>query len=48
MANQPKNRRNFGKEEKNLPKINLSLVQKESWKWFLDEGIKEELNISRC
>ena len=47
MATQTKNRRNFGKEEKNLPKINLSLVQKESWKWFLDEGIKEELiNIS--
>jgi DNA-directed RNA polymerase subunit beta len=36
-------RRNFGKEEKNLPEINLSQVQKESWQWFLDEGIKEEL-----
>ncbi len=37
------NRRNFGKEEKNLPEINLSQVQKESWEWFLTEGIKEEL-----
>jgi len=37
------NRRNFGKEEKNLPKIDLSEVQRESWLWFLTEGIKEEL-----
>lgn len=37
------NRRNFGKEEKNLPEINLSEVQRESWQWFLTEGIKEEL-----
>lgn len=36
-------RRNFGKEEKNLPEINLSQVQRESWQWFLGEGIKEEL-----
>src|SRR3990170_8846506 len=36
-------RRNFGKEEKNLPEINLAEVQKESWQWFLTEGIKEEL-----
>lgn len=38
-----KSRRNFGKEEKNLPKLDLSLVQKESWKWFLTEGIDQEL-----
>mgnify|MGYP001558778098 CR=1 FL=1 len=37
------NRRNFGKKEKNLPEIDLSLVQRDSWKWFLTEGIKEEL-----
>lgn len=43
MAAQKSTRRNFGKEEKNLPKINLSEVQKESWQWFLEEGIKEEL-----
>ncbi|MEK7550632.1 MAG: DNA-directed RNA polymerase subunit beta [Patescibacteria group bacterium] len=44
---QAKKRRNFGKEEKDLPEINLSLVQKESWGWFLTEGIKEELvNVS--
>ena len=44
---QAKKRRNFGKEEKDLPVINLSLVQKESWVWFLTVGIKEELvNVS--
>lgn len=37
------NRINFGKEEKNLPEINLSQVQRESWQWFLTEGIAEEL-----
>lgn len=38
---------NFGKEERNLPEINLSEVQKESWQWFLGEGIAQELaNIS--
>jgi DNA-directed RNA polymerase subunit beta len=37
------NRRNFGKEEKNLPEINLSEVQRESWQKFLTEGIGEEL-----
>jgi DNA-directed RNA polymerase subunit beta len=43
MAAQKLSRRNFGKEEKNLPTINLSQVQKESWQWFLAEGIKQEL-----
>lgn len=38
-----KPRRNFGKIEKNLPKIDLSLVQRESWELFLKEGIIEEL-----
>ena len=37
-------RRNFGREEKNLPELDLSFVQKESWDWFLKEGIKEELS----
>ncbi len=37
------NRRNFGKEEKNLPEINLSEIQRESWQWFLTQGIAEEL-----
>ena len=45
MTAQKSTRKNFGKEEKNLPKINLSQVQKESWQWFLSEGIKEELTI---
>lgn len=33
----------FGKEERNLPELDLSLVQKESWDWFLKEGIEQEL-----
>ena len=37
-------RRNFGREEKNLPKLDLSLVQKESWEKFLKENIKTELS----
>ena len=43
MTSKKQTRRNFGKVEKNLPEINLSQVQKESWQWFLGEGIKEEL-----
>jgi DNA-directed RNA polymerase subunit beta len=43
MTSKKPSRRNFGKEEKNLPEINLSQVQKESWQWFLGEGIREEL-----
>jgi DNA-directed RNA polymerase subunit beta len=43
MKSKKISRRNFGKEEKGLPEINLSQVQKESWQWFLTEGIKEEL-----
>ena len=43
MVSKP-TRRNFGKEEKNLPEVDLSLVQKESWEWFLNEGIAEELS----
>ena len=47
MTLSPTKRRNFGKEEKDLPEINLSLVQKESWQEFLVDGIKEEIvNIS--
>ncbi|WKZ25268.1 MAG: DNA-directed RNA polymerase subunit beta [bacterium] len=36
-------RRNFGKVEKNLPKLDLTLVQRESWDWFLKKGVGEEL-----
>jgi len=36
-------RRNFGKKEDGLPKLDLTLIQKESWQWFLSEGIAEEL-----
>ena len=43
MAQNP-TRRNFGKEEKNLPKLDLSFVQKESWERFIKEGIAEELS----
>ena len=37
-------RRNFGKKEKNLPELDLSLVQRESWEWFLREGISSEIS----
>jgi DNA-directed RNA polymerase beta' subunit len=37
-------RRNFGKTEKNLPKLDLSLVQRESWEWFLSQGIAQEIS----
>lgn len=40
----PKNtRRNFGKEEKNIPALDLTSVQRESWEIFLKEGIAQEL-----
>jgi len=34
---------NFGKAEKNLPPLDLSLVQRESWEWFLERGVAEEI-----
>src|SRR5437588_617865 len=40
---QPK-RRNFGNKQANLPKLDLSLVQRESWQWFLEKGIAQELS----
>ncbi|MDP3994890.1 MAG: DNA-directed RNA polymerase subunit beta [bacterium] len=43
MPTQKSTRRNFGKEEKNLPELNLSLVQRESWEQFLTEQIAQEL-----
>lgn len=36
-------RQSFAKKENNLPKLDLSLVQRESWQWFLDEGVAQEL-----
>ncbi len=36
-------RQSFGKKEENLPKLDLSLVQRESWQWFLNEGVAQEL-----
>lgn len=36
-------RRNFGKTEENLPELDLSLVQRESWELFLNEGMIDEL-----
>ncbi len=34
---------NWGKEYSLLPKLDLLTIQKESYKWFLEEGIKEVL-----
>lgn len=36
-------RRNFGKKEDNLEKLDLSYVQRESWQWFITEGIASEI-----
>jgi DNA-directed RNA polymerase subunit beta len=33
----------WGKTYQDLPLLDLSLVQRESWQWFLKEGIKEAL-----
>jgi len=44
MARQKPTRINFGKKEKKLPKLDLTLVQKQSWQWFIDEGIARELS----
>jgi len=43
LKNSSNTRRNFGKKEKNLPELNLTLVQKESWNWFITEGTEIEL-----
>lgn len=40
---QANNRINFGKKKENLPELNLSLVQKESWEQFLNKAITEDL-----
>lgn len=38
-----KRRRNLGSTVAKLPELDLSLIQRESWQWFLNEGIKSEL-----
>lgn len=43
MASTTAKRTNFGKEEKNLPELDLSFVQRESWQEFLKTGIAQEL-----
>jgi DNA-directed RNA polymerase subunit beta len=44
MATKKSDRRNFGRIEKNLPKLDLSTIQKESWDKFLSEGIEQEIH----
>src|SRR4030042_4953322 len=41
-ANQPK-RLNWGQNHTNLPPLNLLETQRESYQWFIEEGIKEAL-----
>jgi len=36
-------RKNFGKTEKNLPKLDLTSIQKQSWSEFLSKGIGREI-----
>lgn len=38
-----KTRRNYGNSDENLPKLDLSFVQRDSWKNFLEEGIAQEI-----
>ena len=44
MTKNSNKRRNFGKTEKNLPKLDLISVQLESWDWFIKTAIAEELS----
>lgn len=39
-----KGRINWGKDFSLLPKLDLLTIQKQSYKWFLEEGIKQVLN----
>ncbi|NIT03451.1 DNA-directed RNA polymerase subunit beta, partial [Candidatus Saccharibacteria bacterium] len=41
-AAKPK-RLNWGQDYKNLPKLNLLEIQRESYQWFIEKGIKEAL-----
>ncbi len=43
MAKQNNSRVFLGKKFPNLPPLDLIAVQKKSWHWFLNEGIKESL-----
>lgn len=36
-------RKNFGKQEKNLPVLDLTHIQRESWQKFLETGVAEEI-----
>ena len=44
MDSSIKNRQYWGKKVVKLPPIDLTLVQRESYAWFLDIGIKELLS----
>lgn len=37
-------RQNWGKTDLKLPELDLTKVQRESYKWFLDEGIRDALD----
>jgi DNA-directed RNA polymerase subunit beta len=37
------NRLYWGKSYPNIPELNLNKLQKESWQWFLDSGIRQSL-----
>ncbi len=36
-------RRDFGKNDGDLPELDLSLVQRESWRGFLEKGIARQI-----
>src|SRR4029078_3679191 len=41
MAKQGSKRQYWGKVEKTLPELDLLSIQRESYKWFISEGIRE-------
>lgn len=40
----PTQRENWGNNYSGVPDLNLTQIQKESWQWFLDHGIRESLS----
>src|SRR3990167_394758 len=44
MTKKQDTRQYWGKIEKKLPELNLLSIQKESYKWFISEGVKEVID----
>jgi len=44
MAQDPTHKRLWDTDHPNLPAIDLTLVQRESYQWFLEQGIRDLLS----